>query len=290
MGLFSSIFSVGKNLLRAEIVSRGKREIILFRNGYYEGEILVTSPSMYKISGNADQTPPAKDTLFFYVFFDSGSIQLEDSSLNMEAEITYHLDHSNKVRIDSVIINGTDFAQAWWKGEVFNALLSTISTLDYLTDETDTSLRNVELLVEVIVFLNFIYIFNELSDKYSEQKILSMSNAEFNSFLIEVTALHSDVLEQAREVLKEDSYQQEQENDSYDPPQTARTQGHVPYQPYLSLYFNILELPKVDTDMEKVKIQYRLLSKRYHPDQSGGNEALFRSVQEAYAFLRENFE
>lgn len=300
MGLFDSLISIlqsdimntgnHKNILRAEIMDRGNRKVTLFRNGFYEEDILVTSPSMYMIMGNTDKVPLPKGFYPYHVFFASGSIKLNHSKLNMEGMIQYHLSQFNKVKIDSVIINGMDFTETWWGGDVYNAMLSLTSTYDYLRDTTETPRQNLELLDKVLVYMVCMYVFNNLSDQYSETDIIFMNNGAFDSFLMEEKRQFKAVIQEVRDQVKEYFQDQAQEEENHSSQETTQKDGYVPYDSYLSLYFNILELPKIDTSMREVKSQYRILSKKYHPDQREGNETLFRSVQEAYSFLREKFE
>ena len=52
-------------------------------------------------------------------------------------------------------------------------------------------------------------------------------------------------------------------------------------------YYDILGVPK-DATQDQIKKAYRKLAHKYHPDKGGGDESMFKKVNQAYQVLSDD--
>lgn len=296
MGLFKEVINIGKNLWRVPIGDAGKRSIAKYENGVHEDTVLITCPSVVRFTGNSDGTPVNSNTVGFMVFTNSDTINITDSLFNIKASITYRRKADDTIVIDQFSVNDHDFTDSTWKNNGINPMVLVHKLIDDLDkNKIDKSIRVQNCLHSMLTFMIFMNINNRLHN-ITIADILEYDNTKYDNFLLNINTLfheiHNETLEMKKQSEKNKRYsknktQKEKKNEQEEKEQyNKKTENVIYYKESLTLYFMMLELPKIDTNIETVKTQYRKLMKKYHPDTPGGNEVLYKSVQEAYIHLK----
>ena len=224
----------------------------------------------WEFSGNTTLIK-TEDEEGYFLLIQTGKHQMNDENFYIQytIESLYNSSGQKKMYFDHINVNNIPV-----EGKVTNKSTAA-SVLNDIANITKSAAFNEDAIgTRFLVDCAAVLLFNEININRGLSDYITMPKTPLNAFLMKAKGKLKIYMEEIEDLLTYES-----SNNTYN---SSRQNFEI--------YLKVLEFDSVNSvKFDDIKVQYKKLAKKYHPDSITGDSNRFKLVTDSYEYLRENY-